>query len=185
MDSDEARRFAEAIEFANTCHSQSLAFALLQLLTHHAQPDPASAAKLADAYDRMLDSGHRGFRLRYEAARALSLAQEKSAAADAFLRLYRDSLDSGVVPPIDSSMYQAIADGAAEEQWDGMITASLQKLLDQKLHRGAMRLIQQAYLVGDKDLATYGIIAAGLWPQIAYCMILYLTGLNNVSSDQI
>jgi multiple sugar transport system permease protein len=27
---------------------------------------------------------------------------------------------------------------------------------------------------------TYGIIAAGLWPQIAYCMILYLTGLNNV-----
>jgi multiple sugar transport system permease protein len=35
------------------------------------------------------------------------------------------------------------------------------------------------------DLVTYGIIAAGLWPQIAYCMILYLTGLNNVSPDQI
>lgn len=33
--------------------------------------------------------------------------------------------------------------------------------------------------------ATYGIIFAGLWPQIAYCMILYLTGLNNVSPDQI
>ncbi|MEM9263291.1 MAG: sugar ABC transporter permease [Pseudomonadota bacterium] len=33
--------------------------------------------------------------------------------------------------------------------------------------------------------ATYGIIFAGLWPQIAYCMILYLTGLNNVASDQI
>ena len=33
--------------------------------------------------------------------------------------------------------------------------------------------------------ATYGIIAAGLWPQIAYCMILYLTGLNNVAADQI
>ena len=32
---------------------------------------------------------------------------------------------------------------------------------------------------------TYGIIAAGLWPQIAYCMILFLTGLNNVSPDQI
>ena len=25
----------------------------------------------------------------------------------------------------------------------------------------------------------------GLWPQVAYCMILYLTGLNNVASDQI
>ena len=32
---------------------------------------------------------------------------------------------------------------------------------------------------------TYGIIAAGLWPQIAYCMILYLTGLNNVATEQI
>ncbi len=35
------------------------------------------------------------------------------------------------------------------------------------------------------EYATYGIIVAGLWPQIAYCMILYLTGLNNVAPDQI
>ena len=40
-------------------------------------------------------------------------------------------------------------------------------------------------ILGDENLVTYGIIAAGLWPQIAYCMILYLTGLNNVSADQI
>jgi len=40
-------------------------------------------------------------------------------------------------------------------------------------------------ILGDDTYATYGIIAAGLWPQIAYCMILYLTGLNNISSDQI
>ena len=40
-------------------------------------------------------------------------------------------------------------------------------------------------ILADEDLVTYGIIFAGLWPQIAYCMILYLTGLNNVSPDQI
>ncbi len=40
-------------------------------------------------------------------------------------------------------------------------------------------------ILGDEDLVTYGIIFAGLWPQIAYCMILYLTGLNNVSPDQV
>lgn len=40
-------------------------------------------------------------------------------------------------------------------------------------------------ILGDENLATYGIIIAGLWPQIAYCMILYLTGLNNVAPDQI
>lgn len=40
-------------------------------------------------------------------------------------------------------------------------------------------------ILADERLATYGIIAAGLWPQIAYCMILYLTGLNNINPEQI
>ena len=40
-------------------------------------------------------------------------------------------------------------------------------------------------ILGDERYVTYGIIAAGLWPQIAYCMILYLTGLNNVATEQI
>ena len=40
-------------------------------------------------------------------------------------------------------------------------------------------------ILGEAKYATYGIILAGLWPQIAYCMILYLTGLNNVSPDQV
>ncbi|MEP5631758.1 MAG: sugar ABC transporter permease [Tateyamaria sp.] len=40
-------------------------------------------------------------------------------------------------------------------------------------------------ILSSPEWATYGIIAAGLWPQIAYCMILYLTGLNNVAPDQI
>lgn len=40
-------------------------------------------------------------------------------------------------------------------------------------------------ILGDERYVTYGIIVAGLWPQISYCMIIYLTGLNNVSHDQI
>lgn len=40
-------------------------------------------------------------------------------------------------------------------------------------------------ILADERYVTYGIIAAGLWPQIAYCMILYLTGLNNVAPEQI
>ncbi|MFN0116263.1 MAG: carbohydrate ABC transporter permease [Paracoccaceae bacterium] len=40
-------------------------------------------------------------------------------------------------------------------------------------------------VLADPTYVTYGIIAAGLWPQTAYCMILYLTGLNNVSPDQV
>ncbi|NRB35306.1 MAG: sugar ABC transporter permease [Rhodobacteraceae bacterium] len=40
-------------------------------------------------------------------------------------------------------------------------------------------------MLGDETLVTYGIILAGLWPQTAYCMILYLTGLNAVDPEQI
>ena len=40
-------------------------------------------------------------------------------------------------------------------------------------------------VLGDPTMATYGIIAAGLWPQTAYCMILYLTGLNAVDPEQV
>lgn len=40
-------------------------------------------------------------------------------------------------------------------------------------------------LLSSDQYVTYGIIAAGLWPQIAYCMILYLTGLNNLNPELI
>ncbi len=40
-------------------------------------------------------------------------------------------------------------------------------------------------VLGNPTAATYGIIAAGLWPQTAYCMILYLTGLNAVDPEQV
>ena len=45
--------------------------------------------------------------------------------------------------------------------------------------------IEPINVLGDERFVTYGIIAAGLWPQTAYCMILYLTGLNNVDPEQI
>ena len=40
-------------------------------------------------------------------------------------------------------------------------------------------------LLGEEKTVTYAIIVAGLWPQIAYCMILYLTGLNSLNPEQI
>ncbi len=43
--------------------------------------------------------------------------------------------------------------------------------------------LQPVGILSDERFATFGIILAGLWPQIAYCMILYLTGLNNVNPE--
>ncbi len=38
-------------------------------------------------------------------------------------------------------------------------------------------------ILATEGLATYGIIAAALWPQTAYCMILYLTGLTSMNAQ--
>lgn len=40
-------------------------------------------------------------------------------------------------------------------------------------------------VLGDARYATFGIIFAALWPQTAYCMILYLTGLTAINNDQV
>ena len=40
-------------------------------------------------------------------------------------------------------------------------------------------------VLANENTVTYAIILAGLWPQIAYCMILYLTGLNGLNPEQI
>lgn len=40
-------------------------------------------------------------------------------------------------------------------------------------------------VLGDPRYVTFGIIFAALWPQTAYCMILYLTGLTSLSVEQL
>ena len=39
--------------------------------------------------------------------------------------------------------------------------------------------------LSDPNTVTFAIIAAGLWPQISYCMILFLAGLTAVDPEQI
>ncbi|WP_408647074.1 carbohydrate ABC transporter permease [Trinickia dabaoshanensis] len=38
-------------------------------------------------------------------------------------------------------------------------------------------------VLGDPHYVTYGIIFAALWPQIPFCMILYLTGLTGINPE--
>jgi multiple sugar transport system permease protein len=49
----------------------------------------------------------------------------------------------------------------------------------------AMVGMEPVAVLADEHYVTYGIVVAGLYPQIAYCMILYLTGLNNIRPDLI
>ncbi|MDE0589688.1 sugar ABC transporter permease [Halocynthiibacter sp. C4] len=40
-------------------------------------------------------------------------------------------------------------------------------------------------LLSDERWVTFAVVGAALWPQIAFCMVLYLAGLNNLSEDLI
>ncbi len=40
-------------------------------------------------------------------------------------------------------------------------------------------------VLANENQVTLAIIVAGLWPQVAYCMMLYLTGLNHINHEQI
>ncbi|MFL9874382.1 carbohydrate ABC transporter permease [Paraburkholderia megapolitana] len=40
-------------------------------------------------------------------------------------------------------------------------------------------------VLGDPRYVSFGIIFAALWPQTAYCMILYLTGLTTLNAEQL
>ncbi len=40
-------------------------------------------------------------------------------------------------------------------------------------------------VLSDEHFVTFAIVIAALWPQIAFCMVLYLAGLNNLSEELI
>jgi len=56
---------------------------------------------------------------------------------------------------------------------------------------GLLALVYSAFgaeapaLLSNPDLVTFAVVGAALWPQIAFCMILYLAGLNNLSEELI
>jgi multiple sugar transport system permease protein len=53
------------------------------------------------------------------------------------------------------------------------------------LHVMQLLGLEPVAILSDDRLVTYGIVAAALYPQTAYCMILYLTGLNSLQPEQI
>ncbi|MFE0757866.1 carbohydrate ABC transporter permease [Inquilinus sp. NPDC058860] len=54
---------------------------------------------------------------------------------------------------------------------------------------GLLALIFQAVgagapaLLSDERFVTFAVVAAALWPQITFCMVLFLAGLNNLDDD--
>lgn len=56
---------------------------------------------------------------------------------------------------------------------------------------GLLAIIYHAFcaeapaLLSDENLVTFAVVGAALWPQIAFCMVLFLAGLNNLDEELI
>ncbi|WP_183828076.1 carbohydrate ABC transporter permease [Rhizobium sp. BK377] len=56
---------------------------------------------------------------------------------------------------------------------------------------GLLALVFKAFgatapaMLSDEHFVTFAIVIAALWPQITFCMVLYLAGLNNLSEELI
>lgn len=56
---------------------------------------------------------------------------------------------------------------------------------------GLLALIFKAFgavapaVLSDEHFVTFAIVIAALWPQVTFCMVLYLAGLNNLSEELI
>lgn len=56
---------------------------------------------------------------------------------------------------------------------------------------GLLAIIYKAFgatapaLLSDENLVTFAVIIAALWPQIAFCLVLFLAGLNNLDEELI
>ena len=45
--------------------------------------------------------------------------------------------------------------------------------------------LESVALLSNEDLVSFGIIIAAMWPQVAYCLILYMTGLAGLNQEMI
>lgn len=60
---------------------------------------------------------------------------------------------------------------------------ALALLLNQKVP--GIRVVKSIAVLSNEHLVTFGIVAAALWSQIAFCLVLFLAGLSQIDSNLI
>ena len=118
--------------------------------------DRASGAEfsrdMAEAALRFKDIPGLAYTARYEHARALAKAEDWKLAQDAFQKLFTETLDAGLLPPLDNDFCRAFQNGSGYQRWQTMIRDAAKKMIaDARL--AAVRLAWQVQQAGDPSLA--------------------------------
>jgi tetratricopeptide (TPR) repeat protein len=153
------RELDELFGFLSRCDSPEFAFALLRRLQRR-YGDSQPHGRIAEALIELEKHGTISYAVKYELARSLASRGEKDKAQSLFIQLYRETLDEGVLPPIDKTFSAAIqgsddpfgVDDNGEKSFPGLMRGACTQLIEHKQRPLAIALAWQCRQLGEASL---------------------------------
>ncbi len=141
------------LKFIRRCKSPELGWALLSALRAKAGDEDGQRI-VAEAAKTLENVPGLAYVARYERARATGKGGDRPQAQQLFEKLYRDTLEAGFLPPIDSDFRRGLENGSdGDKKWAPVIRRALEKLLANDARLAAIRLAWQVHHLGDPTLA--------------------------------
>ncbi len=153
------RELDQLFDFLSRCDSPKFAFVLLRRLQQrygNFQPH----GRIAEALIELEKHGTTSYAVKYELARSLASRGEKDKARSLFIELYRETLDEGILPPIDKSFATAMqgvedpfdADDNGKNGFSGLMRGACTQLIDRKQRPLAIALAWQCRQLDEVSL---------------------------------
>ncbi len=124
--------------------------------------DDQPHARIAQAIIRLEDKGVTSYVVKYELARSLAATGQKRKATDLFVNLYRQTLDAGILPPIDQTFIEAMKGSdtnpfgnsrLAEKGFPGFMRTVCDRLCQRHQQPAAIALAWQCRQLGQPHVA--------------------------------
>ncbi len=155
------QKLDELFNFVERCDSPRSALILLRRLQRrlgHDQPH----ARIAQSLLVLEKKGVTSFVVQYELARSLAATGKTAQARQLYLHLFRETLDLGLLPPIDQAFWQCLKDiqvnpfadtPLLEKGLPGLLRAASDTLVAHQQRLLAIMLAWQCRQLGDQKLA--------------------------------
>ncbi|MBI4615719.1 MAG: FecR domain-containing protein [Planctomycetes bacterium] len=152
-DAADSRERERALDFVRSCPVRIFAWAILGIVQNQTG-DASLLAELAKLYAAFEEEPGLAYAGRYERARAAFGAGDSAAARELFRELHGRTLESGALPPLDSSFRQAfLAPDGSGDAWTSFVRETASGLAAKGRSADAVRFAWQVFQCGDAALA--------------------------------
>ncbi len=166
----QAQNRKRLLDFVRRCDVPHLGFALLLAARDERQVDEFYR-EVGEAFKQFRNVPELAYVARYEHARSMHKSGDWKLAQRLFAQLHADTLETGVLPPIDADFHKAFAYNSRQGDWRKLMRLAAEKQIEQKNGPDAAYLAWQAEHVGDAELgeelfrlATDSIRGGKHWP---------------------